>query len=82
MKKTLITILVAVLVSTAWADNGSDDYARFERWLQAVHKVAPRYNLKLDGNEAEEEFFYLYCWQSDDHSIVHAIRMAKETWKK
>lgn len=82
MKKYLIAILAVALVSIARADNQSDDYARFEKWMRAVQKVAPSYNLKLDGNEAEEEFFYLYCWQSDDHSIVHAIKKARDAWNE
>lgn len=60
----------------------SNDYARFERWLYDLQKVAPRYGLKLNNDEADREFFWLYCWQSDDHSIVHCINQAKEVWAK
>lgn len=81
MKKILIAILAAALVSTAWAGEKDADYARFEKWLRAVQEAAPRHDLKLDGDEAEKEFFWLYCWQSDDRSIVRAIRMAKKVWR-
>lgn len=85
MKKTLIAILAAALVSTALADNKddkkADDYWQFEKWLQFVHQEAPRHHLKLQwGGPTQEEFFYLYCWQSNNRSILHAIQLAKETW--
>lgn len=81
MKKTLIVILAVALVSTAWADNDIGDYGRFTQWLRLVHQEAPRHHLKLQwGEPTQEEFFYLYCWQSNNHSILHAIQLAKETW--
>lgn len=80
MKRTLIALLVLAFVSTALADK-ADDYWQFEKWLQYVHQEAPRHHLKLQwGEPTQEEFFYLYCWQSDNHSILHAIQLAKETW--
>lgn len=91
MKKALIVTLALALVSTSWAGDKrasdywkrDDDYWQFEKWLQYVHQEAPRHHLKLEwGEPTQEEFFYLYCWQSKDHSIVHAIRKAKESWGK
>lgn len=83
MKTKLITLLILAVVMTANADEQSRDYARFEKWLKGVQQIAPRYGLKLHrGAKDEAEFFYLYCWQSDDHSMVHAIRYAKRVWKE
>jgi hypothetical protein len=83
MKTKMIAILMVVLVSSAWAVNKqSDDYWQFEKWLQYVHQEAPRHHLKLQwGEPTQEEFFYLYCWQSADHSIVHAVQKAKQAWQ-
>lgn len=83
MKTKLIALMAVALVSTAWADKKADDYWQFEKWLCFVHEEAPRHHLKLQwGEPTQEEFFYLYCWQSDDHSVVHAIQMAKRVWSK
>lgn len=85
MKTTLITMLIAALVLTARAERHCDDardQALFQQWVNRVYALAPRYGLKMDHDETTEEFFYLYCWQSADHSVVHAIRMAKEVWSK
>lgn len=66
-------------MALAEKEKRSDDYWQFEKWLQYLHKEAPRHHLKLQwGEPTQEEFFYLYCWQSSDHSITHAIQKAKE----
>lgn len=83
MKLKLIALAICVVATTAIADKQSDDYAHFERWLEGVYTLAPLVNLELHpGAEDEEEFFYLYCWQSDDHTIGNALRMAKRVWRK
>lgn len=69
---------MASLIPMAHADKQSTDYKRFETWLVRVRKEAPRYRLQL--LPGDEEFFYLYCWQSDDRDVVHAIRKAKRVW--
>lgn len=79
MKTKLTAILIAAtLISLAHADEQSADYKRFEAWLRQVRMEAVHEGLLILPTDAE--FFYLYCWQSDDHSITHAIQKAKQVW--
>lgn len=83
MKPALMAFVIAALFATARADEQSDDYKHFELWLQGVYHIAPSHGLELNpGAEDEEEFFYLYCWQSDDHSPENCVRQAKQVWGK
>lgn len=59
------------------------DYPAFDKWMERVRQVAPRFQLKLNpGAEDEEEFFYLYGWQTEDRSPEAAVRLAKRVWSK
>lgn len=79
--KTLLFILLVIALRSAKADRQSRDYARFEKWLSRVQEVAPRYHLKLRGTEDEQEWFYLYNWQGNDHSVKRAILEARRAWE-
>lgn len=80
MKRAFILLLVVAFARTALADK-ADDYWQFEKWLQYVHQEAPRYGLKLHwGDKFEADWFYLYYWQNNNHSIGQACKQTKELW--
>lgn len=76
------TCKITAVERNGYAGGDTDDYWRFRKWFARLVTMAPRYGLKLSGDAADEEFFYLYCWQSDDHSIPRAVAKAKRVWGK
>lgn len=78
----MATLALAVEAKRPTNSASAREVAEFDKWLKQVHHKAPRYGLKIQAGPDEREFFWLHCWQSDDHSVAHAIRYAKKIWSK